>query len=61
MAQQNQGEYPDKDFMICALDLVSGLVEGLEGSSEALLANSNLGPLVFEAMKVCNPSKLINR
>jgi len=54
-ATQGQGEYPDKDFMICALDLVSGLIEGLEGSAENLLGNSNLGSLLFECMKDQRP------
>jgi transportin-1 len=31
-------EMPDKDFMIVALDLLSGLIQGLGPSSESLVA-----------------------
>merc|ERR1719376_1008721 len=42
---------PDKDFMIVALDLLSGLAEGLEGHIEALVANSNILKLLFQCMQ----------
>eukprot|EP01135_Chromosphaera_perkinsii_P010674 Nk52_evm74s2192 gene=Nk52_evmTU74s2192 len=41
----------DKDFMIVALDLLSGLAEGLEEGVEPLVAKSNVMRLLFECMK----------
>lgn len=38
--------------MICALDLISGLVEGLGSGFESLFRDSNLGNLLLECMKV---------
>lgn len=37
-----QVEPPDKEFMVCALDLLSGMLEGLGGRFGPLLASSNL-------------------
>ena len=45
-------EPPDKDFMIVALDLLSGLAEGLEGHIETLVASSNIMTLLFQCMQV---------
>jgi len=39
--------------MIVALDLLSGLAEGLEHNIESLTANSNLLKLLFQCMQVC--------
>ena len=39
--------------MIVALDLLSGLAEGLEHNIESLAANSNLLKLLFQCMQVC--------
>eukprot|EP00124_Ichthyophonus_hoferi_P003751 Ihof_evm2s348 gene=Ihof_evmTU2s348 len=52
MHAQNQ-EYvpPDKDFMIVALDLLSGVTEGLGQNVENLVATSNLLPLLYECMQ----------
>ncbi|XP_072023725.1 transportin-1-like isoform X2 [Amphiura filiformis] len=44
-------EPPDKDFMIVALDLLSGLAEGLEGHIETLVASSNIMTLLFQCMQ----------
>ena len=52
MAQPDQYDPPDKDFMIVALDLLSGLAEGLEQSIESLVANSNILKLLFQCMQV---------
>lgn len=41
---------PDKDFMIVALDLLSGLAEGLSGHIEGLVANSNIMALLHICM-----------
>ena len=47
-----QYEAPDKDFMIVALDLLSGLAEGLEQHIERLVVNSNLLKLLYQCMQV---------
>lgn len=51
-----QYEAPDKDFMIVALDLLSGLAEGLGGHVEQLVARSNIMTLLFQCMQVGAPS-----
>lgn len=43
---------PDKDFMIVALDLLSGLAEGLEESIESFVANSAIMNLLYQCMQV---------
>ena len=54
MSVQNPEQYdpPDKDFMIVALDLLSGLAEGLEQHIETLVSNSNILKLLFQCMQV---------
>ncbi|KAG0304471.1 hypothetical protein BGZ98_005487 [Dissophora globulifera] len=42
---------PDKDFMIVALDLLSGLTQGLNTSVESLVASSQ--PSVLQILSVC--------
>jgi transportin-1 len=37
-----KADFPDKEFLVCALDLLSGLAEGLEGSIETLVGDSNI-------------------
>ncbi|XP_043231916.1 transportin-1-like [Amphibalanus amphitrite] len=51
--QQNpqQVDAPDKDFMIVALDLLSGLAEGLGAHIEPLIKSSNLMQLLFQSMQ----------
>ncbi|XP_071494400.1 transportin-1-like [Diadema antillarum] len=44
-------EPPDKDFMIVALDLLSGLAEGLEGHIAQHVANSNIMVLLYQCMQ----------
>jgi len=51
MAERGQGEHPEKDFLIIALDLISGLCEGLHGSIESLIGNSNLPTLLYGCMQ----------
>ncbi|KOX67391.1 Transportin-1 [Melipona quadrifasciata] len=46
-----QFEAPDKDFMIVALDLLSGLAEGLDGHMERLVMNSNVMQLLYQCMQ----------
>lgn len=48
----DQYEAPDKDFMIVALDLLSGLAEGLGCHVEQLVARSNIMTLLFQCMQV---------
>ena len=43
--------------MIVALDLLSGLAEGLEHHIEGLVANSNILKLLFQCMQVCTKKK----
>ena len=47
-----QFEMPDKDFMVVALDLLSGLAEGLEGQIEQFVKDSNIMALLFQCMQV---------
>ena len=47
-------EAPDKDFMIVALDLLSGLTEGLGEHIESLAANCNLLALLHQSAQVGN-------
>ena len=47
-----QFEMPDKDFMVVALDLLSGLAEGLEGQIERFVSRSNIMALLFQCMQV---------
>ncbi|CAG8578642.1 5696_t:CDS:10 [Ambispora gerdemannii] len=50
--QQNPSlDMPDKDFMIVALDLLSGLTQGLGSSIESMVANSN--PSLLQLLSVC--------
>lgn len=51
----DQVEAPDKDFMIVALDLLSGLAEGLDGHIEKLLVNSNMMHLLYQCMQDTMP------
>ncbi|KAF6734998.1 Transportin-1 [Oryzias melastigma] len=50
-SQPDQYEAPDKDFMIVALDLLSGLAEGLGGTIEQLVARSNILTLMYQCMQ----------
>lgn len=50
--QPDQYEAPDKDFMIVALDLLSGLAEGLGCHVDTLVARSNIMTLLFQCMQV---------
>ncbi|KAG9288008.1 hypothetical protein G9A89_017603 [Geosiphon pyriformis] len=52
MHQQNPtSDMPDKDFMIVALDLLSGLTQGLGPSIETMVANSN--PQLLSLLSIC--------
>ena len=56
-AHPDQVEPPDKDFMIVALDLLSGLAEGLEAHIEKLVERSNILSLLFQCMQVSSFKK----
>jgi hypothetical protein len=43
---------PEKDFLITALDVLSGMAEGLDQDIESLVANSNLLAMLYECMQV---------
>ncbi len=49
LAMQGQADFPDNDAMVCGLDLISGLSEGLEGAMEQLVAGTNLIELLVRA------------
>lgn len=51
MQQPDQFEAPDKDFMIVALDLLSGLTEGLGSHIERLIVASNIMQLLYQSMQ----------
>uniref|UniRef100_H2ZM67 Transportin-1 n=1 Tax=Ciona savignyi TaxID=51511 RepID=H2ZM67_CIOSA len=51
MQNQEKFDPPDKDFMIVALDLLSGLAEGLGSGIEQLVQSSNILPLMYECMQ----------
>nr|CAB3267152.1 transportin-1 [Phallusia mammillata] len=51
MQNQEQFEPPDKDFMIVALDLLSGLAEGLGSGIEQLVGKSNVLALMYRCMQ----------
>jgi len=46
-----QFELPDKDFMIVALDLLSGLAEGLDVHIEGMVSSSNIMQLLFQCVQ----------
>ena len=48
---RDQFEPPDKDFMIVALDLLSGLAEGLGEHMGTLVGSSNLMALLYQCMQ----------
>ncbi|CAL1275016.1 unnamed protein product [Larinioides sclopetarius] len=51
----DQFDAPDKDFMIVALDLLSGLAEGLNGHIEGLVMSSNIMQLLYQCMQDSMP------
>jgi len=51
MQNSEQFELPDKDFMVVALDLLSGLAEGLDIHVERLVASSNIMQLLYQCVQ----------
>lgn len=54
-ANPGQFEQPDKERMIVALDLLSGLAEGLDVHIEQLVQNSNIMQLLYQCMQDVMP------
>mmetsp|Transcript_9429 Transcript_9429/g.21924 ORF Transcript_9429/g.21924 Transcript_9429/m.21924 type:complete len:365 (-) Transcript_9429:531-1625(-) len=50
-ASINGGQGPDADFIVCALDLISGLAEGLGPAVEQLAAGTNMIQLLYACMR----------
>uniref|UniRef100_A0A182MHE7 Transportin-1 n=1 Tax=Anopheles culicifacies TaxID=139723 RepID=A0A182MHE7_9DIPT len=50
-----QFEQPDKDFMVVALDLLSGVAEGLDCYIESLVSSSNIMHLLYQCMQDSMP------
>eukprot|EP00906_Rhabdomonas_costata_P036247 RCo050889 len=51
-AQHNPSmEPPNREFVVCSLDMLSGLADGMGGALEGLVANSNLCELILECLK----------
>lgn len=50
-----QSEQPDKDFMIVALDLLSGLAEGLGSHIDQLVVSSNVLAYMYQCMQDAMP------
>jgi len=55
LQNQQQFDQPDKDFMIVALDLLSGLAEGLKTHIEGLVSTSNLIILLYQCIQDSMP------
>lgn len=55
LQNNQQFEQPDKDFMIVALDLLSGLAEGLNANIEGLVARSNIMHLLYQCIQDTMP------
>ena len=44
-------EVPDKEFVVCALDLLSGISDGIEGNVSNLVMNSNVFVLLYTCVQ----------
>lgn len=56
LAQQDERiEPPNREFLICSLDLISGLFEALHGGMEPIVNGSKLIPLLLETCKDGTP------
>ncbi|EWM27737.1 transportin-1 isoform 1 [Nannochloropsis gaditana] len=51
LAADSSGQACDKEFAVCALDLLTGMAEGLGSSLESLLLDSNLMGVLFACMQ----------
>ncbi len=56
---------PEREFIICSLDLISGLAEGMGPAMEALVAHSTLRNMLVQCCQVrallsaCTPTSCI--
>jgi len=50
-AEAGAGEPPDKEFVVCALDLISGMTEGMGSSIEVLVGKSPLPQMLLQCMR----------
>ena len=53
LATEARGEEGDKEFVVCSLDLISGMTEGMNGSIEQLISGSQLPQVLYQCM--CDP------
>ena len=51
LASEAQGVEGDKEFVVCSLDLISGMTEGMNSSIEELIAGSQLPQVLFQCMR----------
>ncbi len=51
--QHGQALEPEKEFVICSLDLISGLAESLGPAMEAYVGRSNLRAILIQCCGVC--------
>eukprot|EP01006_Ploeotia_vitrea_P009564 TRINITY_DN2282_c0_g1_i1.p1 TRINITY_DN2282_c0_g1~~TRINITY_DN2282_c0_g1_i1.p1 ORF type:complete len:899 (-),score=92.25 TRINITY_DN2282_c0_g1_i1:1381-4077(-) len=51
----NEAELPEKEFVVCALDLLSGMADGLGGAIEPFVSNSPILQLLLECLKDESP------
>eukprot|EP01117_Protostelium_nocturnum_P018197 TRINITY_DN7565_c0_g1_i1.p1 TRINITY_DN7565_c0_g1~~TRINITY_DN7565_c0_g1_i1.p1 ORF type:complete len:903 (-),score=276.56 TRINITY_DN7565_c0_g1_i1:34-2640(-) len=59
ITQDDNSHHAGADFLICSLDMICGMIDGLRAGSEGLLANSNLILLVLRILKDQNPPDVI--
>jgi len=52
VAEQGLGDEPDRDFMVCALDLISGVIEAIHQKAEVFIQNAHLPQLLLQCMRV---------
>lgn len=52
-AAQEKRDYPDTELLVCSLDLIGGLLEGLQSSMLELVSQSNLVALTVQCLNVC--------
>jgi hypothetical protein len=58
MAAQSRNidaDLPEKEFVVCALDLLSGVAEAMENNFEPLVGPSNILPLLLVCIKDPDP------
>uniref|UniRef100_A0A914ZWH3 Transportin-1 n=2 Tax=Parascaris univalens TaxID=6257 RepID=A0A914ZWH3_PARUN len=55
MERPNEYDMPDKDFLIVALDLLSGLAEGLADHIDHLVASSHIVELIYQCSLDASP------